>query len=145
MSAQQGAQSVPQTFIAPDRPGDALAWGDVDSAGLLPIFTPDGLWCVIDTKDANCCYFIGGDDGPVKIGHSQYPQGRLMDMINHSPVPLKILAVTHGGRTQEVEYHIRFHRHRLHGEWFERTPEIQTEIDRLNAECPYVPFIEMRP
>ncbi len=48
-----------------------------------------------------------------------------------SPIPLRILAKTEGSRTQERAYHARFAAIRLHGEWFERTPEIEAEIERL--------------
>lgn len=79
------------------------------------------------------CYFIGGEDGPVKIGFSRFVEGRLKDMCFHSPIKLLILATVAGGRGQETAYHDKFAAHRLHGEWFERCPEIEAEIERLNA------------
>jgi hypothetical protein len=33
---------------------------------------------------------------------------------------------------REKMYHRRFAHRRLHGEWFERCPEIEAEIERLN-------------
>jgi hypothetical protein len=80
------------------------------------------------------CYFIGGETGPVKIGYTRNLQRRLRDMQLHSPLPLSALASTGGGCFAEAEYHERFAAHRLHGEWFERHPDILAEIARLNQE-----------
>jgi hypothetical protein len=41
--------------------------------------------------------------------------------------------VTAGGLHVELEYHQRFRAHHLRGEWFERCPEIEAEIERLNT------------
>jgi hypothetical protein len=80
------------------------------------------------------CYFIGGEGGPVKIGCTTDVDRRLRDLRQSSPVPLKLLASTHGGQSRETAYHFVFGAHRLHGEWFERTPELEAEIARLNAQ-----------
>jgi hypothetical protein len=77
------------------------------------------------------CYFVGGEDGPVKIGCTGDVKKRLWGLQNASPVPLRLLAVTHGGQSRETAYHFTFGAHRLHGEWFERCPEIEAEIERL--------------
>lgn len=78
-------------------------------------------------------YFIGADDGPIKIGFSANPKVRLRSLQLASPFPLRLLAVVKDESHLEREYHKRFAAHRLHGEWFERCPEIQAEIDRINA------------
>jgi hypothetical protein len=80
------------------------------------------------------CYFIGGDEGPVKIGYSALPAIRLKDLQCGSPVQLRILAAVRGGSEREREYHRRFRGSRAHGEWFHRTPDIIAEIDRIAAE-----------
>lgn len=85
-----------------------------------------------DTTIAKC-YFIGGDEGPVKIGYSVDVPGRLRAHQSSSPVKLRILATASGGLQRECAYHWQFADARLHGEWFERTPEIEAEIARLNA------------
>lgn len=77
------------------------------------------------------CYFIGGAEGPIKIGYSRDVNARLAKFQLGSPVALDILAITPGGEAQEAIYHARFEAHRLHGEWFNRAPEIIAEIDKL--------------
>jgi hypothetical protein len=79
-------------------------------------------------------YFIGGEVGAIKIGIAVEPEKRLAELQSGSPIPLSILALAEGGREREWAYHtLLFHRHRLHGEWFERHPELMAEIDRINA------------
>jgi hypothetical protein len=47
-------------------------------------------------------------------------------------VALTVLAtVRRASVAVERRYHDRFTRSRLHGEWFERTPDIEKEIQRL--------------
>jgi hypothetical protein len=79
-------------------------------------------------------YFVGGVEGPVKIGWTQQPvKARLKCIQNGSPVKLFVLAVQPAVRQREGFYHRLFAAHRLHGEWFNRAPEILAEIDRLNG------------
>jgi hypothetical protein len=77
-------------------------------------------------------YFIGGDEGAIKIGFSVDPPARLRAIQSCCPIPLRILAIASGGVERESYYHFRFADHRLHGEWFTRHPSIQAEIDLLN-------------
>jgi hypothetical protein len=76
-------------------------------------------------------YFIAGEVGAVKIGFAANPELRVKDLQCGSPIPLHILATIDGAEKDERAYHQRFKAHRLHGEWFERCPEIEAEIDRL--------------
>lgn len=79
-------------------------------------------------------YFIGGDVGAIKIGRSRRPEERLASLQCGSPIPLRILAVAPGSPNLEWYYHtVQFHKFRLHGEWFERSPEVLAEIDRLGC------------
>lgn len=84
-----------------------------------------------DSDARGLCYFIGGETGPVKIGFSVDVASRLRAIQTHSPIPLSILATRAGGAAREGAYHRQFAEHRLHGEWFERTPELLAEIARL--------------
>jgi Meiotically up-regulated gene 113 len=77
------------------------------------------------------CYFIGGETGPIKIGFTDDLPRRLREIQSHSPVKLTVLASVGGGIFAELEYHERFAAHRLHGEWFERHPDIVAEIERI--------------
>jgi hypothetical protein len=79
-------------------------------------------------------YFVGGESGPVKIGWTQQPiKDRLKCIQNGSPVKLHVLATANRHRIAEKWYHRQFASSRLHGEWFDRTPELLAEIERLNA------------
>lgn len=88
-------------------------------------------------------YFIGCDEvDRVKIGYARSEVVRLSELQCGSPVTLKILAATTGTMEDERDYHVRFSSSRLHGEWFERCPEIAAEIERLNRGSP--PLYEKR-
>jgi hypothetical protein len=79
-------------------------------------------------------YFVGAEEGPVKIGFSRDFHRRLAALQAASPVELRLLAViVDASPVIERNYHSRFGRHRLHGEWFERSPEIMAEIERLKS------------
>lgn len=80
-------------------------------------------------------YFIGAENGgPIKIGFTTNVQTRLGRLQVGSPARLEILALAHDRpRSAECGYHFRFRAFRLHGEWFERVPEIEAEIARLSA------------
>jgi hypothetical protein len=135
MVTHEVAQAVPIC-------SNAVAWGETDpKTKLLSIYTERGLWFTMDTREPECCYFIGGDKGPVKIGFSIDVEKRLREFQPHCPYPLRVLATTHGGRSREGHYHWKFRQLRLHGEWFRRSRGLQNEIERLNAACPYVPEI----
>ena len=70
-------------------------------------------------------YFIGSPrGGPVKIGFSAAPRRRLGELQTASPVRLEILGLVSGTREMEQEFHERFAKHRLNGEWFEPCSEL---------------------
>jgi hypothetical protein len=91
------------------------------------------------SKSHGKCYFIGADDGAIKIGFSIDPARRLRDIQACSPIVVDILAVREGGEAREAAYHVQFAEHRLHGEWFARHPDILAEIARLNDQAPHPP------
>lgn len=97
-------------------------WGDFDPGPINFPKPPAG----------HIVYFVGGKEGPIKIGWTQQPiKERLKCIQNGSPVKLYVLATVNCTRINEKRYHKRFAAHRLHGEWFERVPEIEAEIERL--------------
>lgn len=102
--------------------GEHLPWENIGRVAIEHFGCPEGT-----------VYFIGGEVGAIKIGYSTYPLNRLAAMHMGSPIPLRILALVRGSKAMERSYHQRFAAHRLHGEWFERCPEIEAEIIRLNA------------
>lgn len=89
----------------------------------------------LNRKAGPVVYFIGGESGPIKIGISGGPNSRLAALQIGSPIPLRIMATISGDLEMELAYHTRFASCRLHGEWFERTPELMAEIARLNSLC----------
>jgi len=79
-------------------------------------------------------YFIQAvSGGPIKIGKADDPQRRLYDLQAMNPTKLQILATVDGGQRREYELHVRFKGSRLHGEWFEPTPELLSLISDLKA------------
>lgn len=103
----------------------ALEFGPYQPRPSRPIKAPPG----------HLVYFVGGKEGPVKIGFTQQPiKERLKCIQNGSPVKLFVLATQAAPRAKERLYHKQFAAFRLHGEWFERAPEIQAVIERLNAK-----------
>lgn len=79
-------------------------------------------------------YFIRAETGQIKIGLAENVERRLAGLRTHSPVPLQLLATRPGDRQQEWFYHQIFHRHRLHGEWFEPADPILDEIEAINRK-----------
>ena len=92
------------------------------------------------------CYFIGCDEGLVKIGFSAQPIARLNRLKSDSLYKLSILALARGGRARETHYHGKFRAHAIGGEWFERCPEIEAEIERLNRpdQAQIIPYPSTR-
>jgi hypothetical protein len=83
-------------------------------------------------RDRRWVYFIGPDEGPVKIGCGLDPDQRLRDLQLGSFLELRVIAKTPGGRSLEAQYHQRFDEYKVRGEWYVRAPVIAAEIDRLN-------------
>lgn len=87
-----------------------------------------------EAKEGQIVYFVGADEGPVKIGTTTEPHVRLQRMQSGSPVTLKIIAAVPGGSLLESGYHTVFADHRLHGEWFNRSPLIEQEMRHWRAK-----------
>ncbi len=85
---------------------------------------------------AQVVYFIGASSGPIKIGISVHPRVRLASLQTSHHDKLSILATCDGGAARERSYHALFAARRLHGEWFERAPEILAEIERISSPRP---------
>lgn len=78
-------------------------------------------------------YFVRpiGLPGPVKIGWSQSPVGRLETLMSWSPFPLEIIGHVPGTMKDEGYLHRCFWQQRSHGEWFHHSSELQVAIDRV--------------
>lgn len=90
-------------------------------------------------------YFLRpvGQPGPIKIGCSINPAGRLATVLIWSPIKLEIAAMIVGGHDFERMLHDRFARQRLHGEWFEACPAL-TELVSNIAKGGGLPQLEPR-
>lgn len=96
-------------------------------------------------KWTNYIYFIRsvGQDGPIKIGFSCYPENRLLTYMSWSPIPLEIVAKVavpvnrpqQRGPAQRLErqFHERYGAWRLHHEWFSPHPQLLADIDAINS------------
>jgi hypothetical protein len=104
----------------------------------LPLEPPSGAVEAQPTRPS-LVYFIGSELGQVKIGMARVPERRLRELQTSHPAKLTILATCEGGHEREQGYHRKFAAHRLHGEWFERCPEIEAEIARLTTPTPERP------
>jgi Meiotically up-regulated gene 113 len=77
-------------------------------------------------------YVIGPmNRGPVKIGISGAPEGRLRELQTGHPEILCVLATFPGGEEHEQALHKFFAPERLQGEWFKRTPRVRKFIDMI--------------
>ena len=83
--------------------------------------------------NATDLYFIGADEGPIKIGVSGHVGKRLQNFQTSYPHKLHILAVIRQGGMREGEFHKKFAEHRMQGEWFARHPALLAEINRING------------
>lgn len=80
-------------------------------------------------------YFIRPEDGegPVKIGCSQHPEGRVLDLMTWSPYPLVIAARIEGGFDLERQFHALFWGDHSHREWFRPSARLAEVIEQVQA------------
>lgn len=76
-----------------------------------------------------CVYFIGGVDGPIKIGKAKNVKSRLAGIQTGHPYKLDVIGTMLGRVGLESAIHQRFKHIRLNGEWFSRTEELVSFID----------------
>jgi hypothetical protein len=80
-------------------------------------------------------YFIKpvGQDGPIKIGCSRWPDRRLSEVMLWSPVELEIVASFGGGFKMERRFHAAFFNDHSHREWFRPSAALIETIASINA------------
>ncbi len=90
-------------------------------------------------------YFIKpvGMDGPIKIGCSNLPEGRLASLETWSPVPLEIIFTVPGDFKLERNIHDCFADAHSHREWFKATPKLVAAISALRAGRPLAEAIDL--
>lgn len=69
--------------------------------------------------------------GPIKIGSSLSPKNRLRQFSSSSPLPLEIIGSARGSYSDEASIHSRLASYRLHGEWFEASPEVLLIMEKV--------------
>lgn len=97
-------------------------------------FIPREMWAA---KPGSLIYFVGATGGPIKIGRTRNLPSRHKQLQCCATDRLYVWALAAGNNLDEALYHERFAAHRLHGEWFERCPEIEAEIARLSSPAPF--------
>lgn len=80
-------------------------------------------------------YFIKpvGTDGPVKIGFSTRPEGRLFELLEWSPVDLEIAHTMPGTYALEYAIHGCLALDHIRREWFRATPRVVRLLEDLRA------------
>jgi hypothetical protein len=86
------------------------------------------------TKDGYV-YFIKpiGLDGPIKIGWSARPEGRLFELASWSPLPLEVVFTMPGSMQLEANIHDCFADCWSHHEWFRPAARLLGLIEDLKA------------
>lgn len=80
----------------------------------------------------NGIYFMrAGNDGPIKIGYSNDAKKRLKVLGTGSHSRLHLLSVVPGGVSLERDFHERFSKDRMHGEWFSPSQDLVKFISTL--------------
>jgi uncharacterized protein (DUF433 family) len=81
-------------------------------------------------------YFLRpvGQLGPIKIGCSKEPEGRLAMLAIMSPVRLEIVATVPGTHAEERKLHGMFASQWLHHEWFAASKELLALLDYVQAK-----------
>lgn len=76
-------------------------------------------------------YFAGSDEGPIKIGFTTRPKRRLRELANGQAEEVRMLAVVSGTISLERSLHHRWRHLHIRGEWFQRTADLESEINRM--------------
>lgn len=81
-------------------------------------------------------YFIRSNCsvGFIKIGIAARPSKRFEAIEVSSPYTIRILAVIHGNRSEELRLHAKFEHLRVRGEWFRPGPELLRYIDSIQPQ-----------
>lgn len=66
--------------------------------------------------------------GLIKIGYTIDPVKRFCSMLTSSPAPLSLLGSICGGPQREGAIHAQLEPFRMHGEWFQKAPEVMALV-----------------
>lgn len=77
-------------------------------------------------------YFVEAKlSGKIKIGVTSGLGKRLRNLINGSPIKLRLIGTIPGTYRDEQDLHLRFAKYRKHGEWFSASTKLKTEISQI--------------
>lgn len=80
----------------------------------------------------SCVYFLEADN-LIKIGVTGNVKSRVSSLQTGCPSEVKLIKTVRGGPATEKRIHARFNHLRVRGEWFEKTEELISYIERLEA------------
>jgi hypothetical protein len=80
-------------------------------------------------------YFLqSGENGPIKIGHTEgHVVWRMRQLQHSSPYELSILGIHAGDHSEEQRLHRKFSADRFRNEWFNPVPSILKHIDDMGG------------
>jgi Meiotically up-regulated gene 113 len=79
---------------------------------------------------ASVVYFLQAEGtGRIRIGISRRPLERIKEIRAGSSETLRLVAMIRGGKDKEAFLHDLFADARIHGEWFEATPDLVSYIN----------------
>jgi len=90
------------------------------------------------SKEYGVVYFIGSEDGPIKIGYSSDVSAtkRLRQLQTASAKKYQIYGVVSGGMSLEKTIHRYLHAHLVMGEWYARQPALELMTRLMEKELP---------
>lgn len=97
---------------------------------------------MINREQIRWVYFmrIKSTDELVKIGWSQKPVARLVEVGRMCPFEVALVTGFRGDRGAEKALHIKYAANHVHGEWFKLSGALQCEIDDIERRNSPVPW-----
>lgn len=93
-----------------------------------------GIRSPFGKREISSVYFIQlGDDGPVKIGHSDNVKARMRTLQTAHTEKLRLLYSFPGTKADEILLHRKFLSHKISGEWFSPHEDIMGFISRRKS------------
>jgi hypothetical protein len=90
-------------------------------------------------------YFVrAGRTNAVKIGYAANPEDRVRELQCASPHQLHLLGYMPGSKFDEADWHRRFGKERIRGEWFTLSFNLRSAINELSiADCGFVQYLAL--
>lgn len=108
------------TRICGDRVQRTTGRGKPPDPILARVITDDLAQFLAVEPEASLVYFIGGNTGPIKVGHSACLGDRIAEIQSGSPLLVRVHALFRGSVADERAMHGAMVPARSHHEWFDR-------------------------